>query len=295
VTRRAWFLNLDADAELADPSARTPSRATRERTRALADRLAGLLAPGDVIVSDPPGDSRFTDLAGRAWCPTPRALAALAAVGARLPQAPPFAVLRRVNHRRFSTDLGRALPGVRWIETRAALDAAVTGASPTGLWLLRRPFGFAGRGRLRLDPARRDDAAERWIEATLAAGEGLELAPWVERAADFALHGHLALDGRLTLGEPTVQRCDDTGAWIGSARAASSEMAAGEREALAGAAEEAAAALKEAGYWGPFGIDAFRFRDADGATRFEPRCEINARYSMGWAVGMGDRRPDLED
>ena len=26
-----------------------------------------------------------------------------------------------------------------------------------------------------------------------------------------------------------------------------------------------------------------------------PRSEINARYSMGWGVGMGDCRPDLDD
>ena len=47
------------------------------------------------------------------------------------------------------------------------------------------------------------------------------------------------------------------------------------------------------GYFGPFGIDGFRYRDTDGHLRFNPRSEINARYSMGWAVGMRDKRPDL--
>jgi hypothetical protein len=55
-----------------------------------------------------------------------------------------------------------------------------------------------------------------------------------------------------------------------------------------------AQALLEAGYFGPFGIDAFRWVDRAGVERFNPRCEINARYSMGWAVGMGSRRPDLD-
>ena len=31
-----------------------------------------------------------------------------------------------------------------------------------------------------------------------------------------------------------------------------------------------------------------------GALAFNARCEINARYSMGWAIGMGGIRPDLE-
>ncbi|MFT3772145.1 MAG: hypothetical protein QM820_42610 [Minicystis sp.] len=293
---RAWFFNFDADAELADPSARTPSRAAAERARALVERVRPLLAPGDWIVSDqheaaagPAGSL------GRAWCPTPRALAALARAGAVPPRAPPPAVLRRVNHRRFSADLGRALPQARWIDARADLDRALAEPSPTSLWLLRRPFGFAGRGRLRLNPARRDAVTERWIDATFAAGEGLEAAPWVDRAGDFALHGHLSTTGTLVLGAPTAQRCDDTGAWLGSALAADGDLSSSEREALFQAAEEAADALAKAGYFGPFGIDAFRFRDAAGALRFEPRCEINARYSMGWAAGMGDRRPDLDD
>ncbi|APR77786.1 Hypothetical protein A7982_03133 [Minicystis rosea] len=293
---RAWFFNFDADAELADPSARTPSRASLARARALVEKVRALLAPGDILVPDPPSDDALAaGCVGRAWCPTPRALDALTRAGARLPPTPSPATLRRVNHRRFSTDLGRALPQARWINTRADLDRTLAEPSPTGLWLLRRPFGFAGRGRLRLDPSRRDAVTERWIETTLAAGEGLEAAPWVERTFDCALHGHLSRQGTLVLGAPTVQRCDDTGAWLGSDPAGAGDLAPGERLALVAAAEQAAEALREARYFGPFGIDAFRFRDADGALRFEPRCEINARYSMGWAVGMGALRPDWDD
>lgn len=296
MSARAWFLNFDADDELADPSARTPSRASRDRARALAAEpsVRALLAPGDVIVPDSSPDLvDRSGLEGRAWCPTPRALAALARFGATLPDAPSPAILRRVNHRRFSFDLGRALPRVRWARTRAEVLTALADPSPTGLWLMRRPFGFAGRGKLRVDPARRDAAIDRWIDASLARGDGLEIAPWVERLADFGLHGHLSREGALVLGEPTVQRCDDAGVWMESARATPGEIEAIERDALTDAARESARALLLAGYHGPFGVDAFRYRDERGEPRFEPRCEINARYSMGWSVGMGDRRPDL--
>ena len=138
-------------------------------------------------------------------------------------------------------------------------------------------------------------AEERWIEASLAAGEGLQAEPWVDRAGDFALHGHLSAGGTLALGEPTEQRCSAAGAWIESERAGEGALSASERDALFRAAEETASALLAAGYFGPFGIDAFRWRAPGGALRFCPRCEINARYSMGWAVGMGTRRPDLDD
>ena len=46
------------------------------------------------------------------------------------------------------------------------------------------------------------------------------------------------------------------------------------------------AALREAGYFGPFGIDAFRWLDVNGARRWNPRGEINARYSMGFSIGF---------
>ena len=290
----AWLLNFAAEAELADPSAHTLARAMEARSRALVERARGLLGPDDVVIF--PG-VRAPGHAGRAWCPTPRALTAIARAGARVPAAPPIAVLRRVNHRRFCAELGQMLPGARYVTSRAELDETLAARDPT--WVLKRPFGFAGRGRLRVaggSAAGADAATRSWIEASLAASEGLQVEPWVDRAGDFALHGHLSSKGgELALGDPTSQRCDETGAWVASARAAEEALSDVERAALTTATVEAAEALAAAGYFGPFGVDAFRWRDAGGTLHFNPRCEINARYSMGWAVGMGTRRPDLED
>jgi hypothetical protein len=56
---------------------------------------------------------------------------------------------------------------------------------------------------------------------------------------------------------------------------------------LRSALAEAAHALAKIGYAGPFGIDAFRYRDAAGETRFCACCDVNARYTMGFVVGMG--------
>ncbi len=109
------------------------------------------------------------------------------------------------------------------------------------------------------------------------------------------MHGFLAASGELAIGAPTVQRTDATGAWRASLPAAPGDLSADEERDLFTAMESTAAALREAGYFGPFGIDAFRYRDESSATRWNPRGEINARYSMGWAVGMGERRPDLEE
>ena len=99
---------------------------------------------------------------------------------------------------------------------------------------------------------------------------------------DCALHGWLDEDGSATFGRPTVQEVDDTGAWQSSRLAREGELTATEVERLSSEAKRAADALHAAGYFGPFGLDGFRYR----GEQFQPRCEINARYSMGWAIGM---------
>lgn len=292
---RAWILNFDAEDELDRGAGHTSSRAVRARFTGLAARVSALLVPGDVIVDPAAPIALAPDaFSGRAWCPTPGARRLLERVSAVVPAAPSLAVLRRVNHRRFCADLGQTLPGARYVDTLDDVVTIVNTPSPSGAWLLKRPFGFAGRGRRRLRPGAFDPAERAWIEASLATGEGLQIEPWVELAGDVGLHGFLAASGALVLGAPTVQRTDATGAWSASLPAAPGELSAAEERSLFDAMDATAAALREAGYFGPFGIDAFRWLGEGGAPRWNPRGEINARYSMGWAVGMGARRPDLE-
>ena len=51
--------------------------------------------------------------------------------------------------------------------------------------------------------------------------------------------------------------------------------------------QAAGAALASAGYFGAFGIDAYRYR-LDGREALNPMSEINARFTMDWTVGMVD-------
>jgi hypothetical protein len=298
----AWFLNFDADEELASPAGYTPRRAVIERFAGLAEEVRGLLRPGDVVVPEAAAQGGFRvggDVVGRAFCPTPRALKALAKVGAIATPAPPIEVLRAVNHRSFSARLGQTLPGARFVRSIEELEEVIAGPSPTGKFLAKRPFGFAGRGRRVVQAIREgrralaEDPARSFLEASLRAGEGLQVEPLVERAGDFGLHGFVARSGKVSFGAVTRQICDATGAWKGSERAG--DLSEEELRALEAEAEMAAQALRAAGYFGPFGIDAFRWIDESGRARWNPRCEINARYSMGWPVGMGELRPDLEE
>ena len=296
--RNAWVLNLDAEHELETPDAHTPSARTMRRMPELVRALAPLLGPDDVVLGE--NDARIEDAAspsapsgpwlGRAWCPTPRALQRLMKAGVTPIAAPDFAVLRRVNHRRFNAELGQTLPAARFVMSARELMAVIMSETPTGHWLLKRPFGFAGRGRRRVARGRLDPSVGTWVEASFRHGDGLQVEPWVDRIADYGLHGFLSPSGAITQGEPTRQTCDESGAWQGTTTA--TDLEPNEEAFLRGAARATAEALLDAGYFGPFGIDAYRWRD--GATiHFNARSEINARYAMGWAVGMRNCRVDL--
>jgi len=290
--RAAWALNLGAEAELEDFRKPFPLE-LQARLPSLASRLTSLFRQADVLLFGGPGEQDIAEnLPGLSWMPTPTAIKWLERAGAKPVSAPSYEILRRVSDRRFSLGLGATLPGQRLVTT---IDEALEALSTGGNWLLRRPFGFAGRGRRR---ARRDEvlgAARTWIEASLRSYGALCVEPWVERVADFGLHGYLSKAGALTLGSPTSQEMAPDGTWLATRPVLAGELNADEESALFQAAEDAARALFSAGYFGPFGLDAFRFREANGACRFNPRCEINARYSMGWSIGMGERRPDLEN
>jgi phosphoribosylaminoimidazole carboxylase (NCAIR synthetase) len=253
-----------------------------------------LLGPGDIVIEEGFEARQAPGYAGRAWCPTPRALRAIAASQAKVPLAPSVEVLRKVNHRRFCAALGLMLPGSMYVETMVDLEKAIAGPSPGQQWLIKRAFGYAGRGRLKIKAPELSPQERAWVSASLRSGEGLQAEPWVERTGDFALHGHISRGGQWQLGEPTLQTCDKYGVWEKSSVTRLGDVSETERRALFDAACEAASALVAAGYFGPFGIDAFRWRDAGGVLRWNPRSEINARYSMGYAIGMGACRPDLE-
>lgn len=291
---RAWVLNLDAEDELLRGHPSTPSRVERARIEAMTSRLRGTLVPqGDVIVW-PGGDPVAAGARGRAWCPTPGALARLRAVGATVPSAPTVGVIRAVNHRAWAASRGLHLPGARWLPDPDAFARHMEAPWPSGGWLLKRPLGHAGRGRLHLRARRELDDRRHagWVRNAFAE-DGLLAEPFVARALDLGLHGWLAPGGALSVGALTRQVCDDRGAWVETRLCEEGALSRSEIGLIEEIFLDTARGLSEAGYHGPFGVDAFVWRDDAGARRLQPRSEVNARYSMGWAVGMAATRPDL--
>lgn len=287
----AWVLNLDAEDELAHSGAHTPNAQMKARIDGLLPGLSSLVLPGDRVVW-PGGAEVAPGIPGRAWCPTRWALSQLAHARLGLPPAPGMDVLRRVNHRRFNHELGQFLPGAGFARDADALSKLLSRgarASREQCWLAKRPFGYAGRGRRKWRAGELIEADDSWLEASLRDGEGLQVEPWVERLFDCALHGFLLESGECTFGQVTLQEVETTGAWRSTVLAPAGTLSSIEEESLLHEAQRTAEALHAAGYFGPFGLDGYRWLAPDDTMHFQPRSEINARYSMGWAIGMSAR------
>jgi hypothetical protein len=282
--RTAWVLNLDADLELAAPRY-SPTNAVRAAMAPHVARLAAsLLAPDDVLVDDASEPGVARGFVGRAFCPTSRAVAALVRAGAEPEPHPPHAVLRHVNGRAFCASLGETLPGgefVRELDRAVALLARTSEIARS--WRVKRAFGMAGRGQRVIDPGPIRGADVSFLRAGMSEG-GVQIEPNVVIERELAIHGLLTADGGLRVGRLVVQECDARGQWL--ATTAADDVDAGASEAMTTEVRRVAAALHASGYFGPFGIDAFLYRDLEGRVRLQPRSEINARYSMGFAVGF---------
>jgi hypothetical protein len=278
-TRTAWVLNLDADLELAHGEGYTPSASVARNVAAFAERLrSSLVAADDVVIDGTEREGAARGLAGRAFCPTPRAIAMLVRAGAEPEPHPSFDVLRRVSSRAFAASLGQTMPKAAFVSNLDEAREILRGDPTPGTgWRIKRAYGMSGRFHRVVDRAPRDEDVAflpKWIDEA-----GVQIEPNVRIIREYALHGFIA-NGDVKLGALTEQRTDATGAWIATnrVRSAPREIA----EAIAREAEHAARALSNAGYFGPFNVDAFEW---DGG--FRARSEVNARYSMGFAAGMG--------
>lgn len=276
----AWVLNLDAELELARPGYDyVPRQKLVQQLATHGQGSRALLGPDDTLVT--PGVSVGSGFVGRAWCPTPLALAALSASGATPEPHPEPSVLRRVNHRRFAFEAGGGLPEQRYFEERAPLEALLRRAERP--WLCKRPMAFAGRGQMRFyGPI--SDKQWSWIDVSLAQ-DGLIVEPLVEPVLELGLHGFIWRDARCELGRICVQEVTERGVFRGVRRAEPAELTASEERSLFEQAERVAALLSDAGYFGPFGIDAYRYEVA-GKSAFCGLSEINARYTMSFVTGF---------
>ncbi|MCL2777568.1 MAG: hypothetical protein FWD73_06155 [Polyangiaceae bacterium] len=287
--RFAWVLNLDADLELGARGSYTPTKAVLSAMRPQIERLAKvLLGQGDVLVGDDAAIGSARGFVGRAFCPTPRALALLRRAGAEPEPCPPTSVLRAVNSRAFCSSFGVTLPGAAFVTTRDDALAKLDAVPPLGhAWRVKRAFGMSGRGQRVVAVAHGNVADRAFVEAAIRDG-GVQIEPNLVLVTEYAIHGWIEQNGEATFGDLVTQRCDRYGQWLSTERVTGDhdDPDGVRRSSLVSEARRVAAALTMAGYFGPFGIDAFTYNNGHGGIGWQPRSEINARYTMGFSVGL---------
>jgi hypothetical protein len=246
------------------------------RIAALVPRLASLVAPDDLLIA--PETRRVSADLALPFCPTPSALRRLSALGFPHSSVAPELVAY-LARRAFHASLGQVLPGARYVESMGELALTLDQPVAHG-WLLKRDFSFAGRERLHVEHGLEQPGVRGFSARSFARGEGLQVEPYCKRLLDASQHGYVLASGAILTGAPQLQVCDPRGTWLAS-EPATGALHADERTALERALIAAGEALASRGYRGPFGIDAFRYADG-AAIRFCARCEVNARFTMGY-------------
>lgn len=225
-------------------------------------------------------------------------------------EPPPSEVVARVAHRAFclelARELGLALPGARMVDGPEELEEHLrTGsAAGEGAWVVKAPYSAAGRERLLgtgldlLRPGRR----RRRLEGLFTRHGSLLFEPWVRRLADFGCTGLVTRTTIRLAGHHRLE-VDERGAFRGialSRKAQEAEDAPGlaseEQNILEATFHAVAARLQTAGYNGPVGLDAYRWRTPEGTDRFHPLGELNPRITVGLvARSLAERLADTAE
>jgi hypothetical protein len=187
-------------------------------------------------------------------------------------------------------------PAGRVVRSLAETRAAWAELGPLAA---KAPYGAAGTQVQRLE-SETDLAGARggWLEGVLRDQGEIWVEPWVAIEAELSIQFEVNADRTEILGIrrfETGPRREYRGADLdasltnlGPERLAF--LHAGPLARLRETAQAAGARLREAGYEGPAGIDAYLWRDAAGQLRFQPLSELNPRYTMGRVALELERR-----
>ncbi len=160
----------------------------------------------------------------------------------------------------------------------------------------KQALGLAGQNAIRLWEPDLLTLQRQWLERALQNGRAVMIEPWLERELDFSI--------QLEMGPRHLKLCGYTGLLNdakGQFQANSAEANFARRipsgvSALFGGVPDISGKLqrfyvevfslletklRDAGFRGPIGIDAFVYRTSTGDLRIKPIVEINPRYTMG--------------
>jgi hypothetical protein len=209
-----------------------------------------------------------------------------------LPWAETSAAAARANHRGLALEaassIGCALPGARLISSVAdLLEHLARGGAAAGSeerWVVKAPYSAAGRLRVLGRGGKPEPGVLRRVADLLDLFGPVLFEPWMEVLEEIGCAARSGGEGTVMLGLHRVEMAP-SGAFrritVPPDPLSPPWLPGGERLAMARAVEAAATALGKAGYSGPFGVDAWKYRDPAVGPRLHPIGEVNARMTFG--------------
>ena len=146
-------------------------------------------------------------------------------------------------------------------------------------WLVKARFGMSGRERLVGDDRELNATQLGWLEKRLAQQQILIWEPWLDIAEEVGLQYDISAAGGVRFLAALPLLNSPTGEYWGSRLNLSPDEQSHWQQAVK-FGESLAMEAGRMGYFGPFSVDAIRFRDQDG-VHIRPRMDINARWTMG--------------
>lgn len=278
------------------------------RLAELAPLLAVLASPGDALVgagtttratdeaqdllprvthvAAVPAGTRGEDLL--AWSAAGLPARSGAGAGAtwreRLRDAPrsPEAVARSVHGRRWLADERAAgtlppHPSSTWVGSLDELRRAAEGVGP---WVLKAPYGAAGRDRVLSTTPVAAEATWRHAARALDLWGGGLFESWLARDDDLGAIG-VVTESAVLPGAVHRLVTGADGRFRGIERLEPAAAGTPLARALGDALPLVGKRLQAAGYRGPFGVDAYAGRDAQGTAHLVAVGEVNARLTFG--------------
>jgi hypothetical protein len=223
------------------------------------------------------------------WSESMRALAE--SLQARV-SAPPQSAVKLTNSRRFSfsaeTNWNCGLGAAAVVASVEDLEKALDALPPNSAWVLKCEHGAAARERIIGQRPPPTPQALAWIRSRLSNDARLYFEPWVDRISEAGLQWSIPAAGTPELVGVTPLLCEQIGRYLGSQYATGTVFQDEWADAI-DLSRRAAECVQHTGYFGPLGIDAMRYRDANGEARVRPLQDINARWTMG-RIALGWRR-----
>ncbi len=199
-------------------------------------------------------------------------------------QSPPHEAVLATNSRSCSLMLSRKLscqlPGEMEVHSMSELKRALSQSTFADGFVMKSEFGQSGRGQIM---SRGNDLSEnenRWAKKRFENGRTLYLEPKLNPVNEFGIQWEIPQQGAPALFGITSLNSGRNGQFTSSTVNIQLDLFP-ELEFIIEKQQEACHEIQKTGYFGPMGVDAMVYVDADEARKIRPLQDINARWTMG--------------